>query len=115
MSKRRNDDFMERLAAERLAGAGATVPAGAQEDTDPVPAQIRRRSRKRKGKKFDSRYRQVTAYVPRDVIRAVKVAMVGKVGSNGKDLQFSELVESLLREWAEEEGVNQEDVEQEAG
>ncbi len=41
-----------------------------------------------------------------------KAAMVGEVNERGRDLEFSELVESLLLEYAERRGFSTEDFEE---
>lgn len=45
------------------------------------------------GKRSDSEYRQVSAYIRRDTHRKVKIALLEE------DREFSELVEELLRDW----------------
>lgn len=104
MAKRREEDFFGKLNATR-------TPQQDSEEEEPLPANaparsapVRRRNRQRKGKKYDARYRQVTAYIRRDIHTLVKYASTGKTNERGRDLEFSELVESLLLEWAEEQG-----------
>lgn len=41
----------------------------------------------------------------------MKYASTGKTNYHGKNLEFSELVESLLLEWAEEQGWTLEELE----
>lgn len=111
MAKRRDEDFFGKLNATR-----APQQAGDEEEATPGSAtapttQVRRRNRQRKGKKYDARYRQVTAYIRRDIHTLVKYASTGKTNDRGKDLEFSELVESLLLEWAEEQGWTLEELE----
>ena len=45
------------------------------------------------GKRSDSEYRQVSAYIRRDTHRKVKIALLEE------NREFSELVEELLRSW----------------
>ncbi len=47
------------------------------------------------GKRSDSDYRQVSAYVRRDTYRRVKLALLEE------NREFSELVEELLQHWLE--------------
>jgi hypothetical protein len=47
------------------------------------------------GKRSDSDYRQVSAYVRRDTYRRVKLALLEE------EREFSELVEGLLQHWLE--------------
>jgi hypothetical protein len=70
---------------------------------------VRRRNRRKTGKRSNPAYRQVTAYIRRDTYELAHYALVGKKNEAGKDLEFSELVDSLLREWAEGEGWTTED------
>lgn len=76
-----------------------------------APLQPRkRRNRKKTGKRSDPNYRQVTAYVRHETYEAVHHALVGKQNNRGKKLEFSELVDTLLAEWAEEEGWSPDDL-----
>ena len=111
MAKGREEDFFGKLNAAR-------APRQAEEEEEAGPAAaparsapVRRRNRQKKGKKYDARYRQVTAYIRRDIHTLVKYASAGKTNERGKDLEFSELVESLLLEWSEEQGWSLEDLE----
>lgn len=112
MAKRRDEDFFGKLNASRAPQQAdeeeEATSGGATGRTTPV----RRRNRQRKGKKYDARYRQVTAYIRRDIHTLVKYASTGKTNDRGKDLEFSELVESLLLEWAEEQGWSLEELEE---
>lgn len=47
------------------------------------------------GKHSDPDYRQVTAYIRRDTHQRVKLALL----EEGKDREFSELLEELLSNW----------------
>lgn len=112
MAKRRDEDFFGKLNATRApqqAEADEPLPEHAQ-STSGLTSPVRRRNRQRKGKKYDDRYRQVTAYIRRDVHTLVKYASTGRTNDRGRDLEFSELVESLLLEWAEEQGWTLDDV-----
>ncbi|WP_273847515.1 hypothetical protein [Rubrobacter calidifluminis] len=73
---------------------------------------LRRRNRRKTGKRSNPAYRQVTAYIRTDTYELVHYALVGKKNERGKRLEFSELVDSLLREWAAEEGWTPEELEQ---
>lgn len=64
----------------------------------------RLRRRQRTGKRSNPAYRQVTAYIRTDTYDVAHHALVGKRNAQGKKLEFSELVDTLLREWAGEEG-----------
>ena len=48
------------------------------------------------GKRSDSDYRQVSAYIRKNTHREVKIALLQE------DREFSELVEELLRGWLEQ-------------
>ena len=47
------------------------------------------------GKRSDSDYRQVSAYIRKDTHQQVKIALLQE------EREFSELVEELLRDWLE--------------
>lgn len=57
----------------------------------PAPARRGRPS----GKRSDPTFAQVTAYIPEDLRRNVKIALL----QDGEGQEFSELVGDLLREW----------------
>jgi hypothetical protein len=78
--------FEARRREERVSpAAGSEI----QEETGQVA-----RSRSG-GKRSDSDYRQVSAYVRRDTYQRVKLALLEE------EREFSELVEELLRRWLE--------------
>ena len=52
------------------------------------------------GERSDPNYVQVSAYVRRDTYREVKVGLL----LEGRDREFSDLVEELLREWNHSRG-----------
>ncbi|MBD2211222.1 hypothetical protein H6G27_15185 [Nostoc linckia FACHB-104] len=51
-----------------------------------------------KGKRSDSNYEQVTAYIRRNTHTAVKIELL-KESQNGQKREFSELIQELLDEW----------------
>ncbi|BAZ03258.1 hypothetical protein NIES37_72710 (plasmid) [Tolypothrix tenuis PCC 7101] len=51
-----------------------------------------------KGKRSDSNYEQVTAYIRKDTHTAVKIELL-KESQNGQKREFSELIQELLDEW----------------
>lgn len=51
-----------------------------------------------KGKRSDSNYEQVTAYIRKDTHTAVKIELL-KERQNGQKREFSELIQELLDEW----------------
>jgi len=60
----------------------------------------RRIGRPATGKKSDPNYRQVTAYVRKDLYRDVTDALYDEVrGQDAKRKEFSELVDELLEQW----------------
>ncbi len=86
--------------------------AGEESEETAAPEPPRqRRNRKKTGKRSNPAYRQVTAYIRTDTYDLAHYALLGKKSERGKRLEFSELVDSLLREWAEEEGWSAEDLE----
>lgn len=70
-------------------------PAAAQASPpSPAPPEAPRRGRP-PGKRSDPTYSQVTAYIPEDLHRKVKIALL--VEAQGRE--FSQLVEALLIDW----------------
>lgn len=63
---------------------------GRDDERNDEPARARTTS---VGKRSDSEYRQVSAYIRKDTHREVKIALLQE------DREFSELVEELLRGW----------------
>lgn len=51
-----------------------------------------------KGKRSDSSYEQVTAYIRKDTHTSVKIELL-KQSQNGQKREFSELIQELLDEW----------------
>ncbi|QLE59952.1 hypothetical protein [Nostoc sp. TCL26-01] len=51
-----------------------------------------------KGKRSDSNYEQVTAYIRKDTHTAVKIELL-KESQNAQKQEFSELIQELLDEW----------------
>lgn len=75
------------------AGEGSrTVPG--------MPAASTRRRRRKTGKRSNPHYEQASAYVRRTVYRRVKQALLAQEGQ----VQYSDLVESLLLRWLDEVG-----------
>jgi len=59
--------------------------------------------RRASGKKSDPRYKQVTAYVRKDLYRTVTDALYDDArGRDTKRQEFSELVDELLERWCQE-------------
>jgi hypothetical protein len=80
--------MFDKLAQQRQK-AKATPPP-------PVPEEPKRRQRKSTGKRSDPNYIQVGAYIPKDLNKEVKRALVDYEGD------FSDLVTQLLEEWLEQ-------------
>jgi hypothetical protein len=62
----------------------------------PAPPEAPRRGRP-PGKRSDPTYAQVTAYIPEDLHRKVKIALL----QEAQGREFSQLVEALLADWLE--------------
>ena len=89
----------------------SNATSGGEGDGGAPPSRPRgRRNRKKTGKRSDPEYRQVTAYVRVETHELVRYALIGKTNERGKKLEFSELVDSLLRNYAEQEGWSLEDL-----
>lgn len=69
-------------------------PKASQDDPDTGTKTVSRKTRPT-GKRSDPKYTQVSAYIPKDLYRRVKVELVSR------DQNFSELVSQLLQEWLE--------------
>ena len=70
-------------------------PAAVQPQApSPALAEVPRRGRPA-GKRSDPSYSQVTAYIPEDLHRRVKIAQL----QDAKGQEFSELIEALLLDW----------------
>jgi hypothetical protein len=63
----------------------------------PAPAVAPKKRGRPSGKRSDTEYVQVTAYIHKDRHRDVKIELL----RSGDGLDFSELVDSLLAEWLE--------------
>ena len=77
-----------------------TVTATATVAPEPAPA-VESTSRTTTGKKSDPRYKQVTAYVRKDLHRHVTDALYDEARGreDAKRKEFSELVDELLEQW----------------
>jgi len=63
---------------------------------EPAPEEPKRRQRKATGKRSDPNYIQVGAYIPKELNKEVKRALVDYEGD------FSDLVTQLLEDWLEQ-------------
>lgn len=68
----------------------------ADEVEEAEPEAPRRRKRKKTGKRSDPNYEQVGAYIPKKLAKRVRKRLI-----DYDDLDFSELVAGLLKEWLE--------------
>lgn len=99
----------EETPAQPSAAAAAptslpALPAAIRESTPEEGSERSRRTgRPASGKKSDPNYRQVTAYVRKDLYRDVTDALYDEVrGRDAKRKEFSELVDELLARWWQE-------------
>jgi hypothetical protein len=111
MTERKKENLFAKLAqqnAVREEAAGAAVAAA--EETLPSPAPVDRTKAKpasrkppepAKGKRENPDYCQANAYVPKSLRRAVEKAILDVEG-----LDYSTLVEDLLRKWLKSRGVS---------
>ncbi|NJO86461.1 MAG: hypothetical protein HC818_08070 [Synechococcaceae cyanobacterium RM1_1_27] len=60
--------------------------------------QLTRKGRPR-GKRSDPSFEQVTAYIPKELYRRVKLKILAEEGEAGTPTDFSELLADLLKEW----------------
>lgn len=89
-----------------LAPVVETLPAPTAEtaSTEVEQGGSTRQTRRTTGKKSDPNYRQVTAYVRRDLYKKVSDALYDQSRGypNAKRKEFSELVDELLDAWLQE-------------
>ncbi len=97
-----------------------TIPPTVEKETTPLPVAVetpslpeqgsetpRRMGRPATGKKSDPSYRQVTAYVRKDLYRKVSDALYDESrGLDTKRKEFSELVDELLEQWWQDQTEN---------
>jgi hypothetical protein len=97
-----------------------TIPPTIEKETTPQPVAVeatstpeqgsetpRRMGRPATGKKSDPSYRQVTAYVRKDLYRNVSDALYDESrGLDTKRKEFSELVDELLEQWWQDRTKN---------
>lgn len=72
-----------------------TKESNSDPETLPPPPQRNAPAKKKRGKRNDPDYTQVTAYIKKDTHQQVKIALL----QEGTDREFSELVEDLLLEY----------------
>jgi len=72
-------------------------------ESPPASPAVPPAGRRASGKKSDPRYKQVTAYVRKDLYRTVTDALYDDArGRDTKRQEFSELVDELLERWCRE-------------
>ena len=81
--------MFDKLAQQRQKTKAAPQP-------EPAPEEPKRRQRKVTGKRSDPNYIQVGAYIPKELNKEVKRALVDYEGD------FSDLVTHLLEDWLEQ-------------
>lgn len=80
--------------------APTPLPLPAPDVSEPESDAPRRTGRPATGKKSDPNYRQVTAYVRKDLYRNVTDTLYDESrGRDTKRKEFSELVDELLEQW----------------
>lgn len=87
----------EQSETAETAEAEHTHQAGTPAPPSPAPAQpsAPRRPGRPPGKRSDPTFEQVTAYIPRDLYRDVRIALL----QDDRRPEFSELVADLLSGW----------------
>lgn len=94
---------VEETAVPEVAPDAATAIVPAAEKPSPAmePATPQTATRTTTGKKSDPRYKQVTAYVRKDLHRNVTDALYDETRGrdDAKRKEFSELVDELLERW----------------
>ena len=114
MTDRKKEGMFAKLAAQQPKPepeATATDVEAVSHDTPPSPAPADRPKTKpaskkppepAKGKRNDPNYTQANAYVPKKLRLAVEKAILDVEG-----LDYSSLVEDLLRKWLKSHGVSE--------
>ena len=69
-------------------------------------AQKKRRNRKKTGKRSNPDWTLASCYVEKKVYWAAKEALAVRQRELGRKVDYSELVNRLLREWCEEQGID---------
>ncbi len=96
----RRDNLFAKLAQQ----GAKTEPVERAPLPSPAPIEptpVKRAGRGEPGKRNDPRYCQANAYIPKDVRKEVDRALLDVDG-----LDYSSLVEQLLREWLESRSVS---------
>jgi hypothetical protein len=112
MTDRKKENLFAKLAQQNAARDDAAAGGvEAVEDTPPSPAPAEKPKTKpaarkppepAKGKRDNPDYRQANAYIPKSLRRAVEKAILDVEG-----LDYSTLVEDLLRKWLKSRGVSE--------
>jgi hypothetical protein len=110
MSDKKKENLFAKLAAQQVKAADAAVavetpPADTPSPALPEPARAKPSPKKKaeplKGKRDHPDYCQANAYVPKKLRKAVDKALL-----DHDDLDYSTLVEDLLRQWLKSQGVS---------
>ena len=112
MTDRKKENLFAKLAQQNaVRDDAAAAVAAASDDSPPSPAPIERQRTKpsskkppepAKGKRDNPDYCQANAYVPKSLRRAVEKAIL-----DVEDLDYSTLVEDLLRKWLKSRRVSE--------
>lgn len=92
----------EPAAAAVLPPPEDTPPSPAPVEVKPKPPAAKKKPEPVKGKRDDPNYCQANAYVPKTLRRSVEKALLDIEG-----LDYSTLIEDLLRKWLKSRGVSE--------
>jgi hypothetical protein len=111
MTEKKKENLFAKLAQQNaVRDDAAAAGVASAEDTPPSPAPADKPKTKpaskktpepARGKRYDPDYCQANAYVPKSVRRAVEKAILDVEG-----LDYSTLIEDLLRKWLKSRGVS---------
>ena len=80
---------------QESSGRGQEATTTADRPTATMPRPVGRPS----GKRTDPDFQQITAYVRKDTMRSVKIALLQEADPDEGPRETSELIEELLAEW----------------
>jgi hypothetical protein len=114
MSESKKDNLFAKLASQQsralvheesaapVTGPADTAPSPAPVEAKQKPSPAKKKPEPVKGKRDNPNYCQANAYVPKSLRRAVDKALFDVEG-----LDYSSLIEDLLKKWLKSRGVSE--------
>lgn len=100
------DEREERRQPEDASGGGGS---GAGELLRPGQGPKRRRQRAKTGKRSNPDWTLASCFVEKKVYWAVREGLASRQRALGRKVDYSELVNELLKEWCDEQGLDPDD------